>query len=212
MAKTDRLDAKLLAEYGLERSPKSTPLPDPLLVSIESRMKRRQQLVRERAREKNRRLRLRVIWFRPKNARRENDYERAGRYAAQFTARFMFHTSSLDSFVMLRQHVRLSAQLLHILCKLLERALSRDLGCRRRFGGGRFRQPKPLNISHRAFILLGQRLKQVVEIGGLKRFRIQHVQLVRRLLPSNDYQSRRQEDNRRADEDVPRLFHCSSVD
>ena len=46
MAKTDRLDAKLLAEYGLERSPKPTPLPDPLLASIEARMKRRQQLVR----------------------------------------------------------------------------------------------------------------------------------------------------------------------
>ena len=59
LAKTDRLDAKLLAEYGLERSPKPTAPPDPLLASIASRMKRRQQLVRERTREKNRRLRER---------------------------------------------------------------------------------------------------------------------------------------------------------
>ena len=59
LAKTDRLDAKLLAEYGLERSPKPTPPPDPLLASIAARMKRRQQLVRERTREKNRRLRER---------------------------------------------------------------------------------------------------------------------------------------------------------
>ena len=59
MAKTDRLDARLLAEYGLERSPDPTPPPDPLLVSIRARMKRRSQLVRERTREKNRRLRER---------------------------------------------------------------------------------------------------------------------------------------------------------
>ncbi len=49
MAKTDRLDAKLLAEYGLERSPEPTPPPDPLLASIKARMKRRSQLVREGA-------------------------------------------------------------------------------------------------------------------------------------------------------------------
>ena len=59
LAKTDRLDARLLAEYGLERSPEPTPPPDPLLVSIKARMKRRAQLVRERTREKNRRQRER---------------------------------------------------------------------------------------------------------------------------------------------------------
>ena len=54
LAKTDKIDALLLADYGRTMTPAPTPRPDPRLVLLDDLVTRRAQLVEDRAREKNR--------------------------------------------------------------------------------------------------------------------------------------------------------------
>jgi len=51
-AKTDALDARLLADYGQTMQPAPTPRPDPLMVHLDDLVTRRAQLVADRARER----------------------------------------------------------------------------------------------------------------------------------------------------------------
>jgi transposase len=53
-AKTDQLDARLLARYGQQQHPAPTPLPSQTVRTIAAVLDRRGQLVKERTREKNR--------------------------------------------------------------------------------------------------------------------------------------------------------------
>jgi transposase len=53
-AKTDQIDALMLAGFGVAHEPLPTPRPDPVMVKLEGLVDRRSQLVAERAREKNR--------------------------------------------------------------------------------------------------------------------------------------------------------------
>lgn len=50
-AKTDVIDARLLAEYGQKFKPGPTPKPDPVLVELDALVTRRGQLVEDRAKE-----------------------------------------------------------------------------------------------------------------------------------------------------------------
>ncbi len=54
LAKTDRIDALLLADYGRTMHPAPTPRPEAHLVLLDDLVTRRAQLVGDRAREKNR--------------------------------------------------------------------------------------------------------------------------------------------------------------
>ncbi len=53
-AKTDPLDARLLAGYGRRLTPPPTPRPDPVLVQLDALVTRRSQLVEDRAKESTR--------------------------------------------------------------------------------------------------------------------------------------------------------------
>lgn len=53
-AKTDRLDAALLADYGRERQPEPDPAPDPAREALRALVQRRDQLRRMQTQEKNR--------------------------------------------------------------------------------------------------------------------------------------------------------------
>jgi transposase len=53
-AKTDQIDARLLARYGEQTAPDPTPLPSPELRTVAALLARRGQLVRMRTQEKNR--------------------------------------------------------------------------------------------------------------------------------------------------------------
>jgi transposase len=52
LAKTDQIDARLLADYGRTMSPLPTPKPDAQMVLLDELVTRRAQLVEDRAREK----------------------------------------------------------------------------------------------------------------------------------------------------------------
>jgi transposase len=52
LAKTDKIDALLLADYGQTMQPAPTPKPDPRLTLLDDLVTRRAQLVEDRAREK----------------------------------------------------------------------------------------------------------------------------------------------------------------
>jgi transposase len=54
LAKTDAIDASVLADFGRTMRPPSTPPPDPALVLLDELITRRAQLVEDRARERNR--------------------------------------------------------------------------------------------------------------------------------------------------------------
>jgi transposase len=54
LAKTDAIDARILAEYGRSAQPAPTPRPDPQLVRLQQLVARRGQLVGDRAAERNR--------------------------------------------------------------------------------------------------------------------------------------------------------------
>jgi transposase len=54
LAKTDAIDARILAEYGRSAQPAPTPRPDPQLVRLQQFVARRGQLVHERAAERTR--------------------------------------------------------------------------------------------------------------------------------------------------------------
>jgi transposase len=54
LAKTDAIDALLLADFGRTLQPAPTPKPDPLMILLDDLVTRRAQLVDDRAREKNR--------------------------------------------------------------------------------------------------------------------------------------------------------------
>ena len=54
-AKTDPLDARLLARYGEQLNPQPTPPPEATRATLKELLSRRQQLVADRARERNRR-------------------------------------------------------------------------------------------------------------------------------------------------------------
>ena len=54
LAKTDAIDALLLADFGESRQPDPTPAPTPVMMKLRGLVDRRAQLVAERAREKNR--------------------------------------------------------------------------------------------------------------------------------------------------------------
>jgi transposase len=54
LAKTDKIDAATLADYGRVLSPAPTPRPDPLLLRLQELVGRRTVLVEDRARETNR--------------------------------------------------------------------------------------------------------------------------------------------------------------
>lgn len=57
LAKTDAIDAKVLAEFGLRVEPQPRVLPDAAALSLMDKLARRSQLVEMRAAEKNRRYR-----------------------------------------------------------------------------------------------------------------------------------------------------------
>jgi len=52
LAKTDRIDALLLANYGQRMQPAPTPKPDPRMPLLDDLVTRRAQLVEDRARER----------------------------------------------------------------------------------------------------------------------------------------------------------------
>lgn len=54
LAKTDKIDARLLADYGRTMRPAPTPQPDARMTLLDDLVTRRAQLVEDRAREKNR--------------------------------------------------------------------------------------------------------------------------------------------------------------
>jgi transposase len=54
LAKTDKIDAWMLADFGATMKPAPTPKPDPLMVLLDDLVARRIQLVGDRARENNR--------------------------------------------------------------------------------------------------------------------------------------------------------------
>lgn len=54
LAKTDKIDARMLADFGATMKPAPTPKPDPLMVLLDELVARRAQLVGDRARENNR--------------------------------------------------------------------------------------------------------------------------------------------------------------
>jgi transposase len=54
LAKTDALDAAILAEFGRRMNPAPTPRPDPALAQLEELVDRRAQLIEDRTRERNR--------------------------------------------------------------------------------------------------------------------------------------------------------------
>jgi transposase len=54
LAKTDAIDASVLADFGRTMRPAPTPPPDPALVLLDELVTRRAQLVEDRARERNR--------------------------------------------------------------------------------------------------------------------------------------------------------------
>jgi transposase len=54
LAKTDAIDARILAEYGRSAQPAPTPRPDPQLLRLQQLVARRGQLVDDRAAERNR--------------------------------------------------------------------------------------------------------------------------------------------------------------
>jgi transposase len=54
LAKTDKMDARMLADFGATMKPAPTPQPDALLVLLDDLVTRRAQLVGDRARENNR--------------------------------------------------------------------------------------------------------------------------------------------------------------
>jgi transposase len=54
LAKTDKIDALMLADYGRTMRPASTPQPDAQMTLLDDLVTRRAQLVEDRAREKNR--------------------------------------------------------------------------------------------------------------------------------------------------------------
>jgi transposase len=54
LAKTDQIDARMLADFGATMKPAPTPKPDPLMVLLDGLVARRAQLVGDRARENNR--------------------------------------------------------------------------------------------------------------------------------------------------------------
>jgi transposase len=54
IAKTDKIDARMLADFGATMKPTPTPKPDALMVLLDQLVARRAQLVGDRAREKNR--------------------------------------------------------------------------------------------------------------------------------------------------------------
>jgi transposase len=53
-AKTDPIDARLLADYGRKLNPALTPPPDPVVVQLDALVTRRSQLVEDRAKESTR--------------------------------------------------------------------------------------------------------------------------------------------------------------
>ena len=53
-AKTDPIDARLLADYGRKLAPALTPEPDPAVVQLDALVTRRRQLVEDRAKENTR--------------------------------------------------------------------------------------------------------------------------------------------------------------
>ena len=59
-AKTDQIDARLLARYGQQQRPAPTPLPPPIHRTIAAVLDRRGQLVKQRTAEKNRSKQTRV--------------------------------------------------------------------------------------------------------------------------------------------------------
>jgi transposase len=54
LAKTDKIDARMLADFGATMKPAPTPKPDALMVLLDDLVTRRAQLVGDRARENNR--------------------------------------------------------------------------------------------------------------------------------------------------------------
>jgi transposase len=54
LAKTDRIDARLLAEFGRRLQPEPTPAPDPSLQALAALVARREELVQMRVAEQNR--------------------------------------------------------------------------------------------------------------------------------------------------------------
>jgi transposase len=54
LAKTDALDAAILAEFGRRMNPAPTPRPDPVLARLDELVNRRAQLIEDRTRERNR--------------------------------------------------------------------------------------------------------------------------------------------------------------
>lgn len=55
LAKTDRLDAEILAQFGAALRPPARPLPDPALRELQSLVSRRRQLIAMQTQERNRR-------------------------------------------------------------------------------------------------------------------------------------------------------------
>src|SRR5262249_28316089 len=65
LAKTDRLDAQVLAEFGAKIQPAARPVPDDLTRQLQALVARRRQLVEMQTAERNR-LRLTHARLRPK--------------------------------------------------------------------------------------------------------------------------------------------------